>query len=157
MKARPFPRPVRVYHIVATPKEGGGYTYPREVLHARGLLHAFGTDTEEGPSEVVHGLCAVIELPDGSVIVPHASMIQFLDVGQWKPITGPGQVHHGDRLRFTVGDDQHQYRAKSILHWGSDREEVIYDKGKNFYFITAMVANGTSNHKNVEYFDTRGE
>ena len=157
MIARQLPRPVRVYHIVATPKEGGGYTYPREVLHARGLLHAFGTDSTEGPTEVVHGLCAVVELPDGSVIVPHASMIRFLDTAAWKPMTSAGQVRVGDRLRFTIGDNTYNERVKQVLHAGTGKEEVIYNKRQNFYFITSMVLNGTSSTKNVEFFDTRGE
>lgn len=154
---RQLPRPVRVYHIVAKPKEGGGYHYPREVLHARGLLHALGTDSTEGPTDVVHSLCAVVELPDGSVIVPHASMVQFLDVAQWKPVTGPGQVRIRQRLRFTIGDKAHTATVKEIIKPGTDKEEIVYDRGRNFYFITSMVANGTSNHKNVEFFDTRGE
>jgi len=158
MTPRQLPRPVRVFHIVATPKEGGGlHTYEREVLHARGMLLALGTDSTEGPTEVVHGLCAVVELPDGSVIVPHATMVQFLDVGQWRPVTKAGQVWPGDKLRFTIGDKPYSQRAKTILNSGTDTEEVIYDRGRNFYFITRCVLDGISNHKNVEFFDTRGE
>jgi len=74
-------RPVRVYHYVRTPNpNGSGYHYPRAVQHERGLFHTFGPESTEGPSEVVHGMAAVIELPDGSVITAPANMIQFLDV-----------------------------------------------------------------------------
>lgn len=150
-------RPVRVYHRPQRSKEGGGYHYPREVLHERGVLHQFSIESTELDTGAAHCPVGVVELPDGTVITTPAHLIQFLDVARWKPVTGPGQVHHGDRVRFTIGDKQHQQRAKSILNWGTDKEEVIYDRGQNYYFITSMVANGTSNHKNVEYFDTRGE
>jgi hypothetical protein len=157
MKARPFPRPVRVYHIVAKPKEGGGHTYEREVLHARGVLHAFGTDSDEREAGNLVYSVGIVELADGSVILPYANMVQFLDVSKWKFVTEVGQVLPGHRLRFTIGDDQHHASVKQILNPGTPSEEIIYDKGRNFYFITSMVAAGTSNHKNVEFFDTRGE
>lgn len=69
---------------------------------------------------------------------------------EWAPVTGPGQVKVGDRLRFTIGDKSYSERAKIILHAGTDKEEVIYNRKRNFYFITAMVMSGFSNHKNVE-------
>ena len=68
----------------------------------------------------------------------------------WAPVTKAGQVQVGDKLRFTIGDKAYSQRAKLILHAGTDKEEVIYDKGRNYYFITAMVLSGFSNHKNVE-------
>jgi hypothetical protein len=69
---------------------------------------------------------------------------------EWQPVTAPGQVRKGDKLRFKIGDKEYSERAKLILHAGTDKEEVIYDKGRNFYFITAMVMSGFSNHKCVE-------
>ncbi|MFC3457203.1 hypothetical protein [Massilia haematophila] len=68
----------------------------------------------------------------------------------WTPVTKPGQVRVGDKLRFTIGDKHYSQRAKLILHAGKEDEEVIYDKGRNFYFITKCVLSGFSNHKNVE-------
>jgi len=68
----------------------------------------------------------------------------------WTPVTKPGQVRVGDKLRFTIGDKHYSQRAKLILHAGMEDEEVIYDKGRNFYFITKCVLSGFSNHKNVE-------
>lgn len=68
----------------------------------------------------------------------------------WRPLVMAGQVREGDRLRFTIGDKAFTERAKSILNPGTEAEEVIYDKGKNFYFITSMVLSGSSQHKNVE-------
>lgn len=68
----------------------------------------------------------------------------------WEAITEAGQVKVGDYLQFKIGDRHFRERAKQILQAGTDKEEVIYDKSKNFYFITSMIINGGSNHKNVE-------
>lgn len=68
----------------------------------------------------------------------------------WAPVTRTGQVKVGDRLRFNIGDKAHTARAKLILQPGAKQEEVIYHKGNNFYFITAMVVDGASSHKSVE-------
>jgi len=70
---------------------------------------------------------------------------------EWTEVEGAGQVKPGDELRFRIGDKQFSERAKLILHAGTDKEEVIYDRKRYFYFITAMVLSGSSNHKNV-YF-----
>jgi hypothetical protein len=75
-------RPVRVYHKVATPKEGGGYTYPRELLHERATFHQFSVESEELDTGAAHYPVAVVELPDGTVITPAVQLIQFLDVEQ---------------------------------------------------------------------------
>jgi hypothetical protein len=75
-------RPVRTYHYVRTRKEGGGYDYPREVQHERALFHTFGPESTEGSEDVVHGMVAVVELPDGAVITVAAHMIEFLDAGE---------------------------------------------------------------------------
>lgn len=75
-------RPVRVYGSVATPKAGGlggGYTYSREVLHELARFHMFGPESDETSDGPVHGISAVVELPDGSVMTFPAHMIQFLD------------------------------------------------------------------------------
>lgn len=69
----------------------------------------------------------------------------------WKPVTGYGQVQEGDQLRFKVGDKDFHERAKLIMHPGTDKEEVVYDIGRNFYFITSMVIVGRSSHKGVEF------
>jgi hypothetical protein len=69
---------------------------------------------------------------------------------EWQPVTGPGQVRKGDKLRFKIGDRAYNERAKLILEPGTDKEEIVYDIGRNFYFITALVAGGRSNHKCVE-------
>lgn len=157
MKARPFPRPVRVDFLVRDADQGGKPVQKRVTLHERAMLLAIGTDSEEVRDGVLVYSVGIVELPCGAIDTAPLHLIQFLDVGRWKFVTEVGQVLPGHRLRFTVGDNQHHVRAKQILHAGTPKEEVIYDKGRNFYFITSMVAAGTSNHKNVEFFDTRGE
>ncbi|MEJ7807052.1 MAG: hypothetical protein WKG03_14155 [Telluria sp.] len=72
----------------------------------------------------------------------------------WNPVTAAGQVRVGDKVRFKIGDNAYNQGAKLILHAGTDKEEVIYDKGRNFYFITSMVLSGGSNHKGVEFLAT---
>lgn len=72
------------------------------------------------------------------------------EIVDWRPLVKAGQVKVGDKLRFKIGDNDFFQRAKLILHAGTDKEEVIYDKGRNFYFITSMVISGKSNHKSVE-------
>lgn len=71
--------------------------------------------------------------------------------GTWKRVRKPGQVSVGDKLRFTIGGKQKIKTAMKILHAGTEKEEVIYSTHKNFYFITSMVVDGTSTHKNVEF------
>jgi hypothetical protein len=69
----------------------------------------------------------------------------------WQRVTAPGQVKVGDKLRFTIGDKAYSEKAKLILNAGREGEEVIYDKSRNYYFITKCVLSGFSNHKNVEF------
>jgi hypothetical protein len=69
-------RPVRVYTMRKYPDSP---KWVRELLHERAWFHSFGTDYEEfdnGPG--LHPV-AIVELADGTVISPHATMIQFID------------------------------------------------------------------------------
>ena len=68
---------------------------------------------------------------------------------EWMALTGPGQVKQGDMLRFKVGDSEIEAPAQLVLHEGTGREEIVYNRGKNHYFITAMAVDGTSSHKSV--------
>ena len=36
-----------------------------------------------------------------------------------------------------------------VIAPGDPKEEIIYNRGKNLYFITSMAVDGTSSHKNV--------
>lgn len=74
----------------------------------------------------------------------------------WIPLTAPGQVQLGDWLSFSVAGEVSYAIAREILNPGTDAEEVIYNRKKNYYFITSMVVAGTSSHKGVllSHFDT---
>ena len=64
-------------------------------------------------------------------------------------VTGPGQVREGDRLLIVCGS-QRKLRtetAKVVSYGGTPREEVIYRKKKNYYFITSII--GEKWHKAV--------
>jgi len=39
--------------------------------------------------------------------------------------------------------------AQEVLFPGTDREEVVYNRQQNHYFITTMAVDGTSSHKGV--------
>jgi hypothetical protein len=72
----------------------------------------------------------------------------------WKPITAPGQVKVGDKLRFNIGDEKFSETIKLIIHKGTPDEEIIYNKSRNFYLITSMCIKGTGQSKNVEFLAT---
>lgn len=73
---------------------------------------------------------------------------------QWKPITAPGQVKVGDKLRFNIGSEKFSETVKLIIHKGMPDEEIIYNKTRNFYLITSMCIKGTGQSKNVEFLAT---
>ena len=67
---------------------------------------------------------------------------------EWRLISA-GQINVGDWLSFELGGKRMCVSAKEVLNRGTIREEIIYNRKKNFYFITSMVLDGTSSHKNV--------
>lgn len=67
---------------------------------------------------------------------------------QWR-LAGPGQIKSGDVIIMTTAGRRICKTAKEVLHAGTREEEVIYNKKKNHYFITRMVLDGTSYHKDV--------
>jgi len=69
--------------------------------------------------------------------------------GPWEPLSAPGQIKPGDWLHFTVGGKFICTKAKEILEAGTHREEVVYNRSRNHYFITGMAVDGTSSHKGV--------
>ncbi|QZI68713.1 hypothetical protein K5F93_20230 [Pseudomonas protegens] len=73
----------------------------------------------------------------------------------WIPLTAPGQVQPGDWLSFSVAGEVSYAIAREILNHGTDAEEVIYNRKKNYYFITSMVVAGTSSHKDVLRYGTQ--
>lgn len=72
----------------------------------------------------------------------------------WQPLTGPGQIREGYKVRFILAGKTITATAKLILHSGTDREEIIYNRAKNHYFITSMAVDGTSQHKSVEFLSS---
>lgn len=66
----------------------------------------------------------------------------------WR-VTKFGQIKTGDVISLVCGDKHICTTAKEILNAGTNREEVIYNRKKNHYFITSMVLDGTSMHKHV--------
>jgi Lar family restriction alleviation protein len=93
-----------------------------------------------------------IEWAESAAPVVQPEKARHLQARTWQPITKPGQVRKGDKLRFKIGDQQYHERAKLILESGTDKEEVVYNIRENFYFITSMVIGGRSSHKSVEFF-----
>ena len=71
-------------------------------------------------------------------------------VPDWKPLTGPGQIKKGDLLRFAVAGKEIEAPAQLIINEGTGKEEIVYNRGKNHYFITSMAVDGTSSHKSVQ-------
>lgn len=69
----------------------------------------------------------------------------------WRCITSPGQVKQGDKLHFTIGDETYVETAKAILFQGTDREEIIYNKRRNYYLITSMCMANQGSQKNVRF------
>ncbi|MGF6593143.1 hypothetical protein, partial [Pseudomonas sp. 2835] len=72
-----------------------------------------------------------------------------IERGPWQPITAPGQVQEGDWLSFTVAGGFICAQARLIINPGTPREEIIYNRQKNHYFVTSMAIDGTSTHKGV--------
>jgi hypothetical protein len=80
-----------------------------------------------------------------------AGQRQPVAVSVWQAVTKPGQVKVGDKLRFTIGDDKYSATATLILHAGTDAEEIIYNKRKNYYLITSMAIANRGSQKSVEF------
>ncbi len=85
------------------------------------------------------------ELPEDAA----AAGVPRLD--EWQSLTGPGQIKVGDDLKFTIGSKHYFERVKQVLHAGTPLEEVVYNKGWNYYFIVSMVLDGSSNHKHLQF------
>lgn len=71
-----------------------------------------------------------------------------------KKLTDYGQVNEGDFMILDLCGQRMCLKAHKVLQKGTVNEEVVYNRKKNFYFITSMVLDGTSNHKNVFIVDS---
>lgn len=85
-------------------------------------------------------------LADSDVVALHP---RFSQTSGWVPLVGAGQINPGDYLSFTLSGKPVCVKAQQVLATGTDREEVIYNRKRNHYFITAMALDGTSSHKDV--------
>jgi hypothetical protein len=72
-------------------------------------------------------------------------------VDGWVRLTAPGQIRSGDDLKIKWRDTVIEARAAEVLRPGSDKEEVVYNRKKNHYFIVSMVLDGTESHKEVMF------
>jgi hypothetical protein len=73
----------------------------------------------------------------------------------WTPLNSAGQIQAGDFIRFNIGEAEFVERAAEILNSGSADEEVVYNKKRNYYFITSMALDGSSNHKNIQVLSNK--
>lgn len=73
-------------------------------------------------------------------------------VQEWQDMTGYGQVKVGDFISFFIGDHHFGEKVKIVLNAGTDREELIYNKKKNYYVICKNVLTGFGNVKKFRYF-----
>lgn len=69
--------------------------------------------------------------------------------GAWQPLEAAGQIKQGDWLSFTVAGSFFCAQAKLIIGPGTEKEEIVYNRQKNHYFVTSMAVDGTSTHKGV--------
>lgn len=61
-----------------------------------------------------------------------------------------GQVEPGDVILCTYKGGRFKYDVAEVLFPGEDTEEVILDKKRNKYFITAMAIDGSSWAEDVQ-------
>lgn len=66
---------------------GKFYEKRKETIFEKGVFHQFGNDYEEFESGPGNYTVAIVELPDGRIIMPLASDIQFLDSFEKENIT----------------------------------------------------------------------
>lgn len=68
---------------------------------------------------------------------------------KWVPLNRAGQIQAGDSFHCMMAGKFICAKAKLVLNSGTAREEIVYNRKKNHYFITSMVLDGTSSHKDV--------
>ena len=68
---------------------------------------------------------------------------------QWVKLSGIGQIKKDDYLAIRLADKCFCAQARMIINPGKTEEEVVYNISRNHYFITSMVLDGSSSHKEV--------
>lgn len=71
-------------------------------------------------------------------------------IGPFNALVRPGQIQPGDHVSFTVGGTLICAPVALVLFPGTCREEIVYNRKKNHYFITSMALDGSSSHKSVQ-------
>lgn len=66
---------------------------------------------------------------------------------EWERLYAPGQIVAGDEMHFHFNGKSTTAHVAEVLNPGSDREEVVYNRRKNFYFVTSMAIEGSSHAK----------
>ena len=69
----------------------------------------------------------------------------------WQDMTEYGQVKVGDFISFWIGDEHFDEQVKEVLNAGTDREELIYNKMKNYYVVSKNVLTGFGNVKQFRW------
>jgi hypothetical protein len=60
-------------------------------------------------------------------------------------INEPGQLKKGDKIIIVRKNGMAQKeRVKEVLNAGTEKEEIIYNKKRNYYFITKLMLDGKS-------------
>ena len=81
---------------------------------------------------------------------------QIADMAISTPLTGPGQIRQGDRLRLIYKGRSMEYVAERVRFPGTELEEVIVDTRANKYFIVSMALDGSSWAKQVSVLKDAG-
>jgi hypothetical protein len=139
--------------------EGEEYIFADVYGHLVEMIGPYvpANEREEGhpfTASVTDTMAQLIEYWKRTSAAPTTAAADAKDVASasgWQPITKPGQVRVGDKLRFTIGDDRYSETAKELLHAGTEQEEIIYNKRRNYYLITSMAIANRGSQKNVEF------
>ncbi|WP_282361290.1 hypothetical protein [Pseudomonas sp. PS01300] len=127
----------------------------REALKPLGL--PLGDSLEEAalsasaePSEeCAHSYANKLGCPECGEASSGAESSGPVECGPWQPLTAPGQIQEGDWLSFTVSGSLICAQTRLVIDPGTAREEIVYNRQKNHYFVTSMAVDGTSTHKGV--------
>lgn len=103
-------------------------------------------EDESNTATVEDGSIAKLVLAGSPILTEGAAAIPA-----WQPVTKPGEVKVGDRLRFNIGGTNFSETVKKVLNPGSDGEEIIYNLRLNYYFITSLAVKSKGGYRNVEF------
>lgn len=66
-------------------------------------------------------------------------------------LTDYGQIKEGDLIVINAVFAKKPFSStvRVVIRGGTDEEEIVYNRSKNYYFITSMVLDGSSQVKEV--------